>query len=380
METGIHLSHAAGHVQMSGCLAQRDEVRISCYDNEVPAFAGPEIDRLYGHLCCSLSFFEMAKQIDGASTYAVRKGGKLITILLYTRTENDVTVISEFARIDEEEIRRFADYMFSRFDSVKVVSFRKLQADIHALGYPWHAAVCSEDMIVTLPPTVKEYEAAVGKNMRRNIKRYTNALVKNFPSYRYRVCLKDEISEQDIRDIVALSCRRMKSKNIVARFTEEETQWIVDFSKKCGIAGVATIDGEVCAGAIGFRIGENFFMYVIAHDLKYNDYSLGILCYYHTICEGIARGGKRFHLLQGRYGYKYRLLADRQDIVELDIYRSRVHALACGRKIFKKEVAGRIRQAKQWLLHDAERHDGAPYRLLGRIVNTLRTAKRLRGS
>lgn len=380
MDTGIHLPPAPRHAQVNSCPTQRDEVRISCYDNEVPTFAGPEIDRLYGHLCCSLSYFDMANQIDGASTYAVRKGGDLITILLYTRTEKEVTVISEFARLDEEDVRRFADYMFSRFDSVKVVSFRKLQADIHILAYPWHAAVCSEDMIVNLPPTVKEYEVAVGKNMRRNIKRYTNALMKNFPSYRYQVYIEDEISEQDVRDIVALSCRRMQSKNIVARFTEEETQWIVDFSKKCGIAGVATIDGVVCAGAIGFRIGENFFMYVIAHDLKYNDYSLGILCYYHTICEGIARGGKRFHLLQGRYGYKYRLLANRQDIVELDIYRSRAHALACGSRIFRKEVTGRIRQAKQWLLHDAERHDGAAYRLLGRVVNALRTAKRLRGS
>jgi hypothetical protein len=39
-----------------------------------------------------------------------------------------------------------------------------------------------------------------------------------------------------------------------------------------------------------------------------------------------------------------------------------------------------MRQAKQWLLHDVERHDGAPYRLLARVVHALRTAKRLRGS
>jgi hypothetical protein len=49
-------------------------------------------------------------------------------------------------------------------------------------------------------------------------------------------------------------------------------------------------------------------MHVIAHEPAFNDYSSGILCYYHTICEGIVRGGKRFHLLSGRYEYKYRLL------------------------------------------------------------------------
>jgi hypothetical protein len=139
---------------------------------------------------------------------------------------------------------------------------------------------------------------------------------------------------------------------------------------------VATIDGRVCAGAIGFRLGDSYFMHVIAHDPRFNSYSLGILCYYHTICEGIARGAKRFHLLQGRYGYKYRLLAQRQDYMNLDIYRSRVHAIVQGPKIVTKELRGRIWLAKQWLLHDVERHDGRAYRFIGRAVSLLRMLKR----
>lgn len=356
--------------------AHVDEVRISRYDDEVPAFAGPEIDRLYGHLYCSPSYFNVANELAGASTYVARKGGDPVAILLYKRLENEVSVISDYVKLDEQEIRRFADYIFDAFKSVKLISFRKLQTELHGLGYPSHAINCTEDMVVSLPTTVKEYEAAVGKNMRRNIKRYTSALVKDFPSYRYQLYLEGEVDEQQIRDIVSLSCMRMKSKNIVPRFTEQETQWIVDFSKKCGIVGVATIDGRVCAGAIGFRMGENCFMHVIAHDVKYNDYSLGILCYYHTICEGIARKAKRFHLLQGRYGYKYRLLAERQDLVHLDIYRSRLHALAQTRRVLKKEFKGRIQLMKQWLLHDVERKDGAAYRLLGKAVTALRTMKR----
>ncbi|OGB24454.1 MAG: hypothetical protein A3I66_10610 [Burkholderiales bacterium RIFCSPLOWO2_02_FULL_57_36] len=376
METRIQSTNVPEFIQLNENPAYPDEVRISHYDNEVPAFAGPEIDRLYGHLYCSPSYFVVANELAGASTYVARKGDDPVAMLLYKRSENEVTVISDYVKIDEQEIRRFADWVFNSFKPVKVVSFRKLQAAIHDLAYPWHAVTCTEDMVVTLPPTVKEYETAVGKNMRRNIKRYTNALVKDFPSYRYRLYLEAEVSEQHIRDIIALSCTRMKSKNIVPRFNEEETQWIVDFAKKCGIVGVATVDGRVCAGAIGFRMGENCFMHVIAHDVKFNDYSLGILCYYHTICESIARGAKNFHLLQGRYGYKYRLLAQRQDLIHLDIYRSRWHALAHARRIFGMEVRGRIRLMKQWLLHDVERAEGRAYRLLGKAVNSLRSMKR----
>lgn len=380
MNTRDHLADTTGFTGIGGRSIHSNEIRVSCHDDEVPAFAGPEIDRLYGHLYSSLSYFEMAKETAGASTYVAWSGTTPVSVLLFRRAEEEVTVISDYLKLDEAEIGRFADYVFNRFKSVTVVSFRKLRSDINHLAYPWHAVTCSEDMVVVLPPTVKEYEAAVGKNMRRNIKRYTNALVKEFPSYRYQLYRAGDISEQHIRDIIALSCTRMKSKNIVPRFNEEETQWIVDFSKKCGIVGLATIDGRVCAGAIGFRIGENCFMHVIAHDVKYNDYSLGILCYYHTICEGIECGAKRFHLLQGRYGYKYRLLAERQDFFQLDIYRSRLHSIGHAPRILRRELRGRIRLANQWLLHDVERKDGAIYRFIGRAVSTLRAVKRSRNS
>jgi hypothetical protein len=379
MAVKILLPRATGLIRAEEQSEQSEEVRISCYDNQVPAFAGLEIDRLYGHLYCSPSYFEIANELAGACTYVARQRGVPIAVLLYRHAGNEVTALNDYAKIDDREIHRFADYMFRNFGSVHVISFRKLRAEIPDLAFPWHAIKCTEDMVITLPSTVKEYETAMGKNMRRNIKRYTNALVKDFPSYRYRVYSNSEILERDVRDIIALSCTRLKSKNIEPRFNEKEIRWIVDYAKKCGIVVVATIDGRVCGGIIGFRMGENYFMHVVAHDLRYNDYSLGILCYYHAICESIVRGGKRCHLLQGRYGYKYRLLAHKQDIVHLDLYRSRFHLLLHAHRWLKKELRGRIWLAKQWLLHDVERKEGAGYRYIARAVGFLRKLKRSRG-
>ncbi|WP_052452313.1 GNAT family N-acetyltransferase [Noviherbaspirillum autotrophicum] len=357
-----------------------EQVQIDCHENEVPAFAAAEIDRLYGHLYCSPRYFEAASAMAAASCYVASSDGHAIAVLPYRRTRDEVTVVSEYLTLDAAEIERFCRHMFSRYPGVKRVTFPKLHANVDTLALPRHAMVCSEDMVVPLPPSVKDYENAVGKNMRRNIKRYSSALSKAFPSYRYELYLERDISEQDVRDIIALSCMRMKSKNIVPRFDDTEIDWIAAFAKTSGIVGLARIDGKVCAGAIGFRIGDSYFMHVIAHHPQYNDYSLGILCYYHTICEGIARGGKRFHLLQGRYGYKYRLLAERRDILHLDVYRSRVAALASLAHIARKEAKGRIWLAKQWLLHDLEHKEGRGYRLLARAVDFLRRAKRSKGA
>lgn len=354
-------------------------ISISCYENDVPAFAAAEIERLHGHLYCLPSYLAMTGQLDGASTYVVRKDGTPVTILLFRREKNEVTVISEFVALDEEEIRCFAAYIFGTFKSVRVITLNRVRTNLRRLPYPWHGVDHTEDMIVPLPATVKEYDAQVGKNMRRNIKRYTSALERDFPSYAYKVCIGEQVSEQEIRDIIRLSCIRMESKNIVPRFNEEETRWIVQLAKQCGLVGIATIEGQVCAGAIGFRIGENYFMHVIAHDPKYNDYSLGILCYYHTICEGIARGGRRFHLLQGRYGYKYRLLAERHDVRHIDIYRNPLWAALHSRWIFRKAVNGHLLAFKQWLLHDVERSEAPLLRMVARGVHALRQRKRSAG-
>ena len=358
--------------------SESEDKRISLYLDTVPDFINAEMDRLYAHLYCSLSYFELQKEAIGASAYVAHEDNKPSAIFLFKRNGHEITVLNDYVTADVKELDRFARYIFDQFSTVKRITFRKLHTGLKSLPYVRHAAVCSEDMIIDLPATVKDYEKAVGKNMRRNIKRYTSALKKDFSTYCYQLYIENEISEQQVRDIIALSCTRMKSKNIVPRFNEEEIQWIADHARKCGLVGVATIDGQVCAGAIGFRIGDNYFMHVIAHDPKFNEYSLGIVCYYLTICEGISLGAKRFHLLQGRYGYKYRLLAERKDFFHLDIYRNWPTVLRYTRSIINKEVKGRIWLLKQWLLHDVERQEGRAYRLLARLINTLRSAKRAR--
>ncbi|MGH8808694.1 MAG: GNAT family N-acetyltransferase [Noviherbaspirillum sp.] len=356
-------------------IAVGDDLTISFHENEVPSFAAAEIDRLYGHLFCSLSHFQVAKDLKQASTYVVRKASVVITVFLFIRDGHEVKMINEFAPIDEAAARLFARSMFARYPSVKVVSFSKVRVELHDLPYPFQKVNCTEDIVVTLPPTVDEYHARLGKNMRRNLKRYTSTLQRDFPSYSYHVYVGDEVSEQQLRDIIELNRTRMAGKSIVSRIDEEETQWIVRFARQCGIVGVATIDGRVCGGAIGFRIGENYFMHVIAHDPAYNDYSLGILCYYETICEGIVRGGKRFHLLLGRYDYKYRLLGVTQEIAHVDIYRNHFQALLHGGRIAATAINSRVWQAKLWLL-EAERRDDPGSRLATRFVRIARMLKR----
>ncbi|SNS54686.1 Acetyltransferase (GNAT) domain-containing protein [Noviherbaspirillum humi] len=354
---------------------------IHDYDGQVPDFTGPEIDRVHDHLVPSLRNYRIADEVPGASTFVVREQGRITDIFLYRREGRVVTVLSEFIRIDADSVRRFAQHVFATYPGVGKIVYRKANAGAMAgelprvLPYPYASVPVTEDIVVSLPDSIDAYHGRLGKNMRRNIKRYHATLGEKFPSYTYDVYLADRIAESDLRDIIALNRTRMAGKRIVSRIDEDETRWIVSMAKQCGIVGVARIDGKVCAGAIGFRIRDNYFMHVIAHDPAYNDYSLGILCYYFTICEGIKRGGRHFHLMSGRYEYKFRLGGELRDISRLELYRNRLHWLLDGRHLARQALQNRVRDARLWLL-EAERRDDRMSLAAASVMQRLREAKR----
>lgn len=349
-------------------------IELYCTGN--PEFLEEKVNLMHGHLYASLSFHRIQKQLLDSYVYISSRHGKQTAIFVFRVENNRALVLNEFIEPSSEAIFRFANDVFSTFDAIRIITFPALTMAPGNLRYPRQYLNRSEDMVLELPGSIAEYDRQLGSNTRRNIKRYLQSLKKSFPTFEYRVLDQDAIPEAAIRSIIDLSCERMRIKNIKPRFQEDEVKWITDFAKRCGMVGLVTIGNRVCAGAIAFRLGDRFFMHVIAHDPQFNSYSLGIICYYLTICKGIERGGKAFHLLEGRYGYKQRLLAKKRDVAELDIYRNRALFLLNSGTVAGKKIREVMRSATQWLLHDAEHSDKPWAPVISRIVRKLRYLKR----
>jgi hypothetical protein len=171
----------------------------------------------------------------------------------------------------------------------------------------------------------------------------------------------------------------MASKSKVSSNDDEELERIVAMAKESGVVCVATIDGRICAGVINYRLGTDFFMPVIAHDAQYNEYRLGTICCFLSVCECIARGCKAYHFMWGRYEYKYRLGGIQRDLDHLVVYRSRVAQLLNADVALRAALEGRLRQSRRWvqdqLTHQGQ--GGLVSRIVFRLVNDLRRLKRL---
>jgi len=334
-------------------------VVISWHDNQLPELVGVEMDKLYQNLYSSYAQFSVSGDLNNVSTYVARTSDKkAIAIFLFRKEGDRVEVINSVIKINEEEIHRFVKNVFETFRSVKVISFHAVQTQLHAFPFPHHKINFSEDIVVPLPDTGQEYLDSLGKNTKKNVKYYSNKLKRNFPSFEYKVYEKEDVEEHHILDIIKIKNNRMADNSKSMTIDEKEIQRLIHLVKLCGFVGVATIDGRVCAGSIGYRIGENAFGGVIAHDLAYDDYWIGMLCCYLTICASIDMGCREYHFLWGRDEYKYRWLGVQRDLDNLTIYRSWMQlVLHCG-TAFSAVLQGRKRQAKLWLLdpENKEKH------------------------
>ncbi|WP_151445931.1 GNAT family N-acetyltransferase [Lacisediminimonas profundi] len=355
------------------------ETIVTVLQSPVPAFAEAELIRLYNNLYSSIAQFRVHGCLEGAFTFIASQGKEPTSIFLFRIDKHKASVLNNGILVGQKEVRRFADAVFAKFPVVDVISFHAVQtvvADVRRLGFPTQRFNHSEDIVATLPASEQEYLDRLGKSTRKNVRYYTNKVKRDFPSWQYQLVEKGQVSEQHIRDIVQLKRASLARKDAVSPITEADVQLIIALVRECGFVGVATIDGKVCAGSIGYRTGSGIFGSIVAHDARYDQYWIGMLCCYSTIVKGIALGCTEYHFQSGRDEYKYRLLGERRDLDDLTVYRSWGRLLLNGDTALKAALVGYSRKLKTWLIDAANTQAGGSW-LLARPIAGYKKLRRI---
>lgn len=347
---------------------QQPGVSTALYEEQVPAFVGRQLELLYQCVFTTLARFAIHDVANGASTYVVRVDGAVRTVFLFRREGDTLSVCNEQIPVGDDEMRRFCDYVFARYPEVAVVSFYAVDADASRLRYPVQQYNCLEDIVLPLPATAAQYLGRLGKQMQASLRRYDKKMRHDFPSFRLQIHTKDQISEQHIRAIVAMSTARMASKQQQSYHTEATTRQLIALLQQYGWVGVATTDAGICAGVICHRIGSHYFMHVLAHDPRFDAYRLGKLCSYRMICAAIDEGGQAFHLGWGRFHYKYQMGATQRDLYRIDIYRSRLQCLLHARRMATMVTQAWMRRYKLWRERVEQRGSVGERRIVKLIV------------
>ena len=320
-----------------------------CWRGQVPAWTGEALEQLYGNLFASLPQFRLGRGLAGAHTYAAYQDGALRTLFVFTLRGGRVEVLNEVVCLDAQEIEQFAAYVFAQFAEAAVVAFRAIHTARRRWSCPHQQYDYLEDTVVTLPASGEAYTASLSKNTRRNVRRYRQDVLEDLPGFAFHVAEREQADPAQIDAIIALNHARMANKNKLSALDAAAAANLRSLARGCGLVGVVTVDGRVCAGAISYRVGANYYLMVLAHEPAFDRYSLGFLCCYLTICACIERGGREFHFLWGRYDYKRSFLGEQRGLDRLLLYRSRPAQLRHAGLALGAWAAARRRRAMLWL-------------------------------
>lgn len=302
-----------------GKLIQNHDGGITCHIGHVPPHIDEILVQTYASLHSSLAFFRVFRSIGNASCYLARRAGLVSTVLVFTCHGRRLEVINEMFELEQAELLRFVQFIFTHLPHIDVISFRALNTTTDQLRLPLQQYRAKGTYVIALPDTPEAYIARIGKSTRASIRQGLNGIQRQFPSFQSLFFDSGDIDDTMLRAIIALSERRIAAGG--AAFSHD-VERIIELSRQCGFMSVILIGGRLCAGSVNYRVGTSYFGDVMGFDPQYEKYGLGKLCVYLTVCESIRRGGTAFYLGGGVFAFKERLLGVPLDMDALHVYRS----------------------------------------------------------
>lgn len=341
-------------------------VAIDIYDGHVPSFIEDELEQLYGARYACVEYFRVYQGLEGVCAYRVACGGKPQVILLYQHRHHTLWVLNQAISIDAEQLQRFTECMFARHPQVRRIDFHSIDADASGLHWPKQCLLTREDTVAALPVSVDEYLASLGKSTRHNLRRYRERLLREHPGFELRVVPRQQIGSEHLHLLQMLNRERLDSKGRLSTIDDTELHRLRQLSARYGMVTLACIGDKVVGGMLCFIIGKGITFRIIAHDPSYDDYSLGFLIYFMTICEAIRQGCTQMNFGWDYYPYKLRLGGQRRRLAMLTLYRSRL-AYAMDASSLLLRQASRLRQEMAAALREAAA-SGSPH---ARLVQAL---------
>ncbi len=344
---------------------------IEVYDGHVPAFIEQELERLYHGRHSCIEYFRLYQGLEGVSVYRAARAGEPQVILLFRHDAGKLWVLNQAIPIDATQLQQFADTMFLRYPRVRRIDFHAIATEARSLSYPSQCLMAREDIVADLPATVYDYLTSLGKNTQRNLRRYRERLLRDHPGFAFGVVPRAEIGAEHLRTLQRLSCERLDGKGRTSTIDDTEFHRLRQLSAHYGLVTQARIGDQVVGGMLCFVIGDGISFRIIAHDPAWNDYSLGFLIYFMTICEAIRLGCTTMNFGWDHYPYKLRLGGHRRRLAMLTLYRSRLACVRDAGGLLARRVA-QLRQDLVMSLRDSALSGSAGARWLQALAGSAR--------
>lgn len=315
-------------------LTKDSPVITRIYPDQIPDFAEPALDALYGSLYSSLPQLRLSS-LDRVHTYAAWQSGRLHALFLYARHGREIRVVNEGMHVDDQAAAHFARAMFERHPDIERVHFHAVRCGRPPAQMPTARFTLTEDMVIDLPGSEDAYVASLGKSTRKSLRQNMSRA----EGLGHRVIPGAEVDAAVVRTIIGFNRARMAIKRRTSVLDETAGRKLLALLRARGMVGMVTLDGKLCAGTLACRFGDDMYSLVNAHDPRHDALRMGAISRHLMILAAIRSGVRRFHLLGGNLVSKQLALAQRVPLDDLLIYRSELARLRHGKSIARLQLA-----------------------------------------
>jgi hypothetical protein len=291
----------------------------------VPEGLADELPGLYSNLFSTLDFFlcRDRKSPNGACVLEEPRH-----VILFRREGGTVDILNNAFRCEPEEANRICSALFRAMPGV-----HRLHLDVmfppRELAFPRRVRERLDRMVIDLPDTVDEYYHSLGKKTRKKVRFYQNRLRRAFPDVKSETVKPGERSRELVDRLAEWKIQRYRLKGLLTYWEIHPVlaERLSNLIRRRGEARITTIAGREAAIDICFRVGETAYAYESANDPRYDQFSLGFLTFYWSVCSAIESGAARLDALEGTEWSKTPLGAQPVRTTSLSVFRSQLSRL-----------------------------------------------------
>lgn len=357
-----------------------DAYALRVYENEIPPFVEVHLEKLYDNIYCSLARLRLYESMEGISTFVASDGNDIRFLILFRLFRGVVKVVNQQIELREHDIACFANEIFAVYPGVRRIEFYALNCTIHssAFQYLYQQIQQLEENVIEISGNGNDYLRQLGSKTRCGIQKYMRKTVADYPSYRFEVFAQDRVTIDLVSAVVRLTEMRMKFKHKPSYLGADSIATLAKLARTHGYITTITIDGEICAANLCFKVRDRHFAQVIAHDPRFNQYALGHQLNLQSILYSISDGAKEIWMMGGRSEEKARFHARQRFLNSIVVYRTRFDALCSWPTFIRIVLRKRAMSARQFLRKKSLENNN-PGRFVARLVHLTRHARAVVG-
>ena len=249
-------------------------------------------------------------------------------IILFKYSEKvpkTIMVINQVFHISIENIENISQILFNELPKAKQIYFERLYEPKPKHSPKIIFEKTSNDVIILdVPNSMDSYFKSLGASTRKKINLMKNRIARDIPEFKVYFLENNDISFDQIEKIVSLNRNRMKTKGQKSLLNDVQCNALYQYASMSGFGFlcVCTVNDKIIGGTINGVIGEHAYMFVISHDVKYNQYSVGQIALIHATQYLIEKKNiKYYHLLFGTLDYKFRHGGINHELFDFHVFK-----------------------------------------------------------